>query len=111
MYEWKQISTQQFDGVGTESKNYNAQSANKASKWNEARKEPWATVSQFGHEIFSHQNFVWSSLDTLTRASIVSPLLANTLSMQATQIVTIQSVVHALRAGVSAERCLGMLFP
>ena len=94
-----------------ESRNYNAQSGNKASKCNEGRKEPWATGPQCGHKTVSHQNLVWSSLEMLTRAGIVSPLLANILSTYATQIVTIQSVVHSSRAGVSAERCLGILFP
>ena len=58
---------------GTESRNYNAESANKASKCNEARKEPWATLLQCHHKTFLHQNLVWSSLETLTRAGIVSP--------------------------------------
>ena len=58
---------------GTESRNYNAESANKASECNEARKEPWATVPQCGHKTFLHQNLVWSCLETLTRAGIVSP--------------------------------------
>ena len=56
---------------------------------------------QCGHKTFLHQNLVWSSLEMLTRAGIVRPrIIANTLSMQATQIVTIQSAVHILRAGV-----------
>ena len=84
---------------------------NKVSKCNEARKKPWATVLQCGHKTFLHQNLVWSCLETLTRATLGAPALANTLSTQATQIVIIQSVVHTLRAGVSAERRLGMLFP
>ena len=58
---------------GTESRNYSIESANKVSKCNEARKKPWATVPQCGHKTFLHQNLVWSCLETLMRAGIVSP--------------------------------------
>ena len=51
-----------------------AESANNVSKWNEARKETLGHCSTMRcHDTFLHQNLIWSFLEMLTRAGIVSP--------------------------------------
>ena len=99
MHEWHQIRTQHFDGMARSQEIASHKLRPSFAMSNNANKQEttfWSFLLLLGHKPFSHQHLVWRSPWKHWRElPLWALVLANTLSVEAIQIVTSQSVVHA----------------
>ena len=114
MYEWNQIRAQQFDGMGRSQETARQKLCPNSETPDNAKKQGKDFLPLFRCQLINHFHIKiyvgahWKHWQDLALWVLV---LANTLSVEAIQIVNIQNVVHVLGECVSAMRHIGVLFP
>ena len=100
MHEWHQIRTQHFDGIAKSQEIARNKLPPSFEMPHNAKKKENSFLEfcflVLGHKPFSHQHLVWRSpWKHWWELPLWALVLANALSVEAIQIVTSQSVVHA----------------